>query len=57
MKPEELKTKREFMCMTQKEFGLKFDLSEKTIRNYETGQTPITKTMIMAVQALELDFK
>ena len=45
------------MCMTQKEFGLKFDLSEKTIRNYETGQTPITKTMIMAVQALELDFK
>jgi len=53
----ELKRKREFLNMTQKQLAEKFWVAERTIRNYESEATPIPKTFEMALTALELEEK
>lgn len=57
MTGQELKSKREFLNMTQKQLAQKFWVTERTIRNYETDSTPIPKTFEMALTALELEEK
>lgn len=53
----ELKSKREFLNLTQRQLAEKFWVTERTIRNYESEATPIPKTFEMALTALELEEK
>ena len=57
MTGNELRNKREFLNLTQKQLAERFWITERTIRNYETDATPIPKTFEMAVNALELEEK
>jgi transcriptional regulator with XRE-family HTH domain len=57
MSPQELRSKREFMNLTQKQLADRFCITERTIRNYETGATDIPRTVEMALSALELEEK
>ena len=57
MSPQELKNKRLFMNLTQKQLADKFCITERTIRNYESGATEIPRTVVMALSALELEEK
>jgi transcriptional regulator with XRE-family HTH domain len=57
MTPQELKHKRLFMNLTQKQLADKFCITERTIRNYESGATEIPRTVEMALSALELERK
>jgi len=57
MKGQELKSKREFLNLTQKQLAEKFWVTERTIRNYESEATPTQKTFEMAITALELEEK
>jgi len=57
MTADELKERRVFMGMTQKKLAERFGLSERTVRNYEMGATPIPRTFVMAFDALELEEK
>ena len=57
MSPQELKNKRLFMNLTQKQLADKFCITERTIRNYESGATEIPRTVEMALSALELEEK
>jgi len=57
MTPQELKHKRLFMNLTQKQLADKFCITERTIRNYESGATEIPRTVVMALSALELEKK
>ena len=54
MGPDELKERRIFLSLTQPQLASKFELSDRTIRNYESGATPIPKVFQMALDALEL---
>ena len=54
MSPQELRNKRLFMNLTQKQLADKFCITERTIRNYESGATEIPRTVEMALSALEL---
>ncbi len=57
MSPQELRNRREFMNLTQKQLADRFCITERTIRNYETGATDIPRTVEMALSALELEEK
>jgi len=57
MSPQELRNKRLFMNLTQKQLADKFCITERTIRNYESGATEIPRTVVMALSALELEKK
>jgi transcriptional regulator with XRE-family HTH domain len=57
MTPQELRNKREFLNMTQKQLAERFCITERTIRNYESGATEIPRTVEMALSALELEEK
>lgn len=57
MSPQELRNKREFLNLTQKQLADKFCITERTIRNYESGATDIPRTVEMALSALELEEK
>ena len=57
MTPQELKHKRVFMNLTQKQLADKFCITERTIRNYESEATEIPRTVVMALSALELEEK
>lgn len=57
MTPQELRNKREFLNLTQKQLADKFCITERTVRNYETGATDIPRTVEMALSALELEEK
>lgn len=57
MSPQELRNKRELMNLTQKQLADRFCITERTIRNYETGATDIPRTVEMALSALELEEK
>lgn len=57
MSPQELRNKRLFMNLTQKQLADKFCITERTIRNYESGATEIPRTVEMALSALELEEK
>jgi transcriptional regulator with XRE-family HTH domain len=57
MSPQELRNKRLFMNLTQKQLADKFCITERTIRNYESGTTEIPRTVEMALSALELEQK
>lgn len=57
MSPQELRNKREFLNLTQKQLADKFCITERTVRNYETGATEIPRTVEMALSALELEEK
>ena len=57
MTPQELKHKRLFMNLTQKQLADKFCITERTMRNYESGATEIPRTVEMALSALELEQK
>lgn len=57
MSPQELRNKREFLNLTQKQLADKFCITERTVRNYETGATDIPRTVEMALSALELEEK
>jgi transcriptional regulator with XRE-family HTH domain len=57
MSPQELRNKRLFMNLTQKQLADKFCITERTIRNYESGATEIPRTVEMALSALELEQK
>jgi len=57
MSPQELRNKRLFMNLTQKQLADKFCITERTIRNYESGATEIPRTVVMALSALELEEK
>ncbi len=57
MSPQELRNRREFMNLTQKQLADRFCITERTIRNYETGATDIPRTVQMALSALELEEK
>ena len=55
MTADELKEKRIFLGMTQEKLANRFGLTERTIRNYENGATPIPRTFVMAFEAMELE--
>ena len=57
MSPQELRNRREFMNLTQKQLADRFCITERTVRNYETGATEIPRTVEMALSALELEEK
>ena len=57
MSPQELRDKRLFMNLTQKQLADRFCITERTIRNYESGATEIPRTVEMALSALELEQK
>ena len=57
MSPQELRNKREFLNMTQKQLADRFCITDRTIRNYESGATDIPRTVEMALSALELEEK
>ena len=57
MTADELKEQRVMLNMTQYELAQRFGLSERTIRNYENGATPIPRTFTLAFTAMELEEK
>lgn len=57
MTADELKERRIFLTLTQAQLANRFGLSDRTIRNYESGATPIPKTFEIAMDALELEEK
>lgn len=57
MTGDEFRYRREMIGLSQKEFAQRLGLSIRTIRNYENGSTKIGRTIELAVQALELEFK
>ena len=57
MTADELKEKRIFLGLTQEKLANRFGLTERTIRNYENGATPIPRPFVMAFEAMELEEK
>jgi len=57
MTGDELKEARIFLNMTQQQMADRFELSLRTIRNYENEHTKIPVYFELALQALELEEK
>lgn len=57
MTPQEFKTRREFLGYTQQTFAERLGLSRRSIQAYEMGETPISRVIEMALEAIELEEK
>ena len=57
MKAEELKLRREMLGMTQQKFAERLGLARRTVQYYESGELDIPRTVKLALQALELEYK
>ena len=57
MTPAEFKQRREFLGYTQQTFAERLGLSRRTIQAYEMGETPISRVIEMALEAIELEEK
>ena len=57
MTPAEFKQRREFLGYTQQTFAEKLGLSRRSIQAYEMGETPISRVIEMALEAIELEEK
>jgi len=53
MTPEGLISKRKAMDLTQNELATKLAITERQIRNYEKGDSPIDPWLELAIEALE----
>jgi len=53
MTPEGLISKRKAMDLTQNELATKLGVTERQIRNYEKGDSPIDSWLELAIEALE----
>ena len=57
MTPQEFKASREFLGYTQQTFAERLGLSRRSIQAYEMGETPISRVIEMALEAIELEEK
>jgi len=57
VKAEELKLRREMLGMTQQKFAERLGLARRTVQYYESGELDIPRTVKLALQALELEYK
>lgn len=57
MTPQELRERREFLGYTQQAFAERLGLSRRSIQAYEMGETPISRVIEMALEAIELEEK
>lgn len=57
MKADELKHRRELLGMTQQRFAERLGLARRTVQYYESGELDIPRTVQLALQALELEYK
>jgi DNA-binding XRE family transcriptional regulator len=57
MTPAEFKQRREFLGYTQQTFAERLGLSRRSIQAYEMGETPISRVIEMALEAIELEEK
>jgi len=57
MTPQEFKARREFLGYTQQTFAERLGLSRRSIQAYEMGETPISRVIEMALEAIELEEK
>jgi transcriptional regulator with XRE-family HTH domain len=57
VKADELKHRREMLGMTQQRFAERLGLARRTVQYYESGELDIPRTVQLALQALELEYK
>lgn len=57
MTGEELRYRREMIGLTQEQLAQRLGLSRSTVQRFEAGSYPISRTVELAMQALELEFK
>jgi len=57
MTPAEFKQRREFLGYTQQTFAERLGLSRRSRQAYEMGETPISRVIEMALEAIELEEK
>ena len=55
MTGEDFKEKRIFLNYTQKTFATRLGLTERTIRYYEAGEVPVSKTVEILINSIMLD--
>lgn len=53
----ELKTLREFLGFTQQDLAMRLGLSKRSIQYYESGEQPVPRVVMLALQAIELERK
>jgi len=57
MTGDTFRERREFLGYSQRAFAERLGLSERTVRDYESGEVPINRTVELLLQAVELDEK
>lgn len=55
--PDDFKQRREMLGMTQQRFAERLGLARRTVQYYESGELDIPRTVKLALQALELEYK
>jgi len=55
--PEDFKHRREMLGYTQQSFAERLGLARRTVQYYESGEHGIPRTVVLALQALELEQK
>ena len=57
MTPSDFRTRRQFLGYTQQGIAERLGLSRRSIQAYEMGETPISRVIEMALEAIELEEK
>jgi len=57
MTPTEFRERRQFLGYTQQGIAKRLGLSRRSIQAYEMGETPISRVIEMALEAIELEEK
>lgn len=57
MKPDEFREMRKSLGYSQQGMAQRLGLSERTVRYYESGDVPVSRTVELLLQAVELDEK
>tara|TARA_S200002703_G_scaffold116601_1_gene102108 strand:- start:282 stop:455 length:174 start_codon:yes stop_codon:yes gene_type:complete len=57
MTPTEFRERRQFLGYTQESIAERLGLSRRSIQAYEMGETPISRVIEMALEAIELEEK
>ena len=55
--PDDFKQRREMLGLTQQKFAERLGLARRTVQYYESGELDIPRTVKLALQALELEYK
>lgn len=57
MTANEFRQLREMMSLSQQKLASRLGLARRTIQYYESGELPVSRTVQLAMQALELEYR